>query len=131
MTKAKNKKLNKAKAEKNDEFYTLYEDIENELKHYKEHFKGKVIYCNCDNPYESNFAKYFLVNFNKLGLKKLYATCYSPTAIQEDLFSDNNVINKKAYFLEVNTVASDFSKDQKHCDILEKVLKEKENSLET
>ena len=66
-----NGKLNKAKAAKNDEFYTRLEDIEKELKHYTEHFKGKVVYCNCDDANRSNFFKYFSINFQKLGLKKL------------------------------------------------------------
>ena len=81
----KNTNLHKAKNAKNDEFYTQLSDIENELKHYKEHFKGKVIFCNCDDPYESNFFKYFAMNFNHLGLKKLIATCYtgSPIAGEE------------------------------------------------
>lgn len=56
---------------KNDEFYTQLPDIENELKHYKEHFKNKVVFCNCDDPFESNFFKYFAMNFNALGLKNL------------------------------------------------------------
>jgi hypothetical protein len=72
-----NRNLNNAKKNKNDEFYTKLEDIENELKHYKEHFKNKVIYCNCDNPEWSNFWKYFSFNFSSLGLKKLIATFYS------------------------------------------------------
>ena len=66
-----NENLNKAKAAKNDEFYTRLEDIEEELKHYTEHFKGKVVYCNCDDANRSNFFKYFSTNFQKLGLKKL------------------------------------------------------------
>ena len=66
-----NGNLNKAKAAKNDEFYTRLEDIEKELKHYTEHFKGKVAYCNCDDANRSNFFKYFSTNFQKLGLKKL------------------------------------------------------------
>ena len=66
-----NGNLNKAKAAKNDEFYTRLQDIENELKHYTEHFKGKVVYCNCDDANRSNFFKYFSTNFQKLGLKKL------------------------------------------------------------
>ena len=66
-----NGNLNKAKAAKNDEFYTRLEDIEKELKHYTEHFKGKVVYCNCDDANRSNFFKYFSTNFQKLGLKKL------------------------------------------------------------
>ena len=66
-----NKTLSAASKAKQDEFYTQLSDIENELKHYKEHFKGKVVFCNCDDPYESNFFKYFAMNFNHLGLKKL------------------------------------------------------------
>lgn len=71
MHKGKNENLHKAKAAKNDEFYTRLEDIEKELEHYTEHFKGKVVYCNCDDARESNFFKYFSTNFQKLGLKKL------------------------------------------------------------
>ena len=66
-----NGNLNKAKAAKNDEFYTRLDDIEKELKHYTEHFKGKVVYCNCDDANRSNFFNYFSTNFQKLGLKKL------------------------------------------------------------
>jgi hypothetical protein len=68
--------LHKAQKEKNDEFYTQLTDIEKELAHYTEHFKGKVVYCNCDNPEESNFWKYFLDNFETLGIKKLICTHY-------------------------------------------------------
>lgn len=70
----KNTKLLKAKANKNDEFYTLLEDIEKELKNYTEFFENKIIYCNCDNPKFSNFWKYFNDNFTKFKLKKLYTT---------------------------------------------------------
>ena len=72
-----NTNLHKAKQAKNDEFYTRYEDIENELKHYIEHFKDKVVYCNCDNPEYSNFWKYFVDNFERLHLKKLVTTYYN------------------------------------------------------
>lgn len=68
--------MDKAKKEKADEFYTQRSDIENEMWYYKEQFKDKVIFCNCDDPYESNFFKYFALNFNHLGLKKPIATCY-------------------------------------------------------
>lgn len=71
-----NANLNAAKKAKNDEFYTIYEDIENELQHYPGAFEGKIVYCNCDNPEWSNFWKYFHVNFKKLGLKKLVSTHY-------------------------------------------------------
>lgn len=73
---SKNTNLHKAKKEANDEFYTQYEDIAKEIEHYKEHLKGKVIYCNCDIPHFSNFHKYFLDNFKELELKKLIVTGY-------------------------------------------------------
>lgn len=72
-----NSNLNNARRNKADEFYTPLPFIENELRHYKEHFKGKIVFCNCDDPYESNFFKYFVMNFNFLGLKKLITTCYA------------------------------------------------------
>jgi hypothetical protein len=67
--------LTKAKIQKSDEFYTQLSDIEKELKNYKKHFQGKVVLCNCDDPYESNFFKYFALYFVPLGIKKLIATC--------------------------------------------------------
>lgn len=70
------KNLYNAKQQKKDEFYTQLADIENELKHYKDQFRGKVVFCNCDDPEESNFVKYFSMNFEHLGLKKLIATHY-------------------------------------------------------
>ena len=76
---AKNNNLHKAKTAKNDEFYTQLTDIEKELKHYKNHFKDKTIYCNCDDPQYSNFWKYFHLNFNHFGLKKLIATHFHET----------------------------------------------------
>ncbi len=75
-SKATNGNLHKAKVNKNDEFYTQLTDIEKELMHYKEHFKDKIVYCNCDDPEWSNFWKYFHLNFAHLGLKKLIATFY-------------------------------------------------------
>jgi hypothetical protein len=71
-----NKNLNSAKHAKNDEFYTQLSDIEKELSHYIEHFKYKVVYCNCDDPHTSNFVKYFINNFEALGLKKLIVSGY-------------------------------------------------------
>lgn len=79
--KSLNKKLHKANQIKNDEFYTQLIDIENELRYYKEQFRGKVVFLNCDDPYESNFFKYFASNFNHLGLKKLIATSYAGSPI--------------------------------------------------
>ena len=82
-----NKDLNKAKAAKKDEFYTRLEDIEKELKHYRHHFKGKTVLCNCDDPRCSNFFRYFTLNFEVLGLKKVIATCYKNQDV--DLFSQH------------------------------------------
>ncbi|MGE5457335.1 MAG: adenine-specific methyltransferase EcoRI family protein [Methanococcaceae archaeon] len=96
MAKALNNNLGKAKASKMDEFYTQLADIERELKHYKTHFKDKVIYCNCDDPWISNFFRYFSYNFEKLGLKKLITTCYKNQ--NADLFSKND--SETAIYLE-------------------------------
>lgn len=94
--KAQNKNLNQAKTNKKDEFYTQLSDIERELKYYKKHFKDKVVYCNCDDPRVSNFFHYFSYNFEKLGLKKLVATCYKNQNM--DLFSQNDA--EQAIYLE-------------------------------
>lgn len=82
---AGNSGLSNATKAKKDEFYTQLTDIEKEMRYYRAHFKGKTVFCNCDDPFESNFFKYFVLNFNKLGLKKLIATCYatSPIANQQ------------------------------------------------
>jgi hypothetical protein len=92
-----NKNLTSAKARKNDEFYTQYVDIQKEIEAYIEYdadvFRGKVVYCNCDDPYESNFFRYFVLNFKKLGLKKLITTSYktSPVAnTQLSLLGDDD-----------------------------------------
>ena len=99
MTKqSSNTNLHKAKNNKKDEFYTQLSDIENELRHYKEHFKDKVVYCNCDDPRVSNFFHYFSYNFEHLGLKKLIATCYKNQ--DADLFSTNT--SEQAVYLEYN-----------------------------
>ena len=84
---AKNTALNAAGKAKNDEFYTQLSDIEKEMKHYRKHFKGKTVFCNCDDPYESNFFRFFVLNFNSLGLKKLIATCYAGSPIAGTEFS--------------------------------------------
>ena len=94
--KAANLNLRKASTAKKDEFYTQLSDIENELKHYKKHFKDKVVYCNCDDPRVSNFFHYFSHNFEKLGIKKLITTCYKSQSM--DLFSDNK--SEEAIYLE-------------------------------
>ena len=86
-----NSTLHRAKRQKKDEFYTQLSDIERELKHYKAHFKGKVVYCNCDDPYESNFFKFFAANFNAWGLKKLIATCYRGSPISGEQLSLDHI----------------------------------------
>lgn len=93
-----NRSLHKAKKTKQDEFYTQLNDIERELKHYRNHFKNKVVYCNCDDPRVSNFFHYFSYNFEKLGLKKLITTCYKNQ--EPDLFSQNK--SEEAIYLEYN-----------------------------
>lgn len=129
--------LTNAKNIKADEFYTQMPDIEAELRHYKEHFKEKVVLCNCDDPYESNFFKYFAMNFNYLGLEKLIATSYSESAFafqQLPLFDIKDMIitsdgSKPASKIEINEV-----KDE-NCDgaiglaDVEYLIKNKENTL--
>lgn len=94
--KATNKFLQKAKKSKSDEFYTQLSDIDRELQHYKNHFKDKVVYCNCDDPKISNFFQYFVSNFRELGLKKLIASCYRKQEI--DLF--NTEKSESGFFYE-------------------------------
>lgn len=96
-----NSNLTNAKRAKNDEFYTQYGDIEKEIGAYLDFnsnvFRDKVVYCNCDDPYESNFFRYFALNFNKLGLKQLITTSYKPSPIantQLGLFSDDKTLAK-------------------------------------
>lgn len=96
-----NKNLTNAKRVKNDEFYTQYSDIQKEIAAYLEYspdvFRGKVVYCNCDDPFESNFFRYFVLNFNKLGLKQLITTSYKPSPVantQLQLFGDDKTLPK-------------------------------------
>ncbi len=91
-----NENLQRARREKNDEFYTQLSDIENELRHYIGHFSGKVVYCNCDDPRVSNFFHYFSYNFERLGLKKLITACYRNQ--QFDMFSRHD--SERAIWLE-------------------------------
>ena len=104
-----NKNLNAAKTAKKDEFYTQLTDIERELQHYWQHFRDKVVLCNCDDPYESNFFKYFALRFNQLGLKKLICTCYNGSPVQgNELMIDfgdfTNEPKKIAYKVEITEV---------------------------
>lgn len=107
-----NSSLNKAAKVKNDEFYTHLADIEKELKHYKNQFRGKIVYSNCDDPFESNFFKYFAANFNALGLKKLITTSFNKSPIagrQLSLFEMEGMKSIKpkdaeAHRIEINEV---------------------------
>lgn len=91
-----NERFDNAKRNKNDEFYTRLEDIEKELGHYKDYFKDKTILCNCDDPRISNFFKYFALNFNNYGIKKIISTCYKNQDV--DLFTQNEC--EKAVYIE-------------------------------
>jgi hypothetical protein len=120
MTEGKslNRSLDTAKASKQDEFYTQYVDIQKEVEAYLEFdpdtFRGKVVYCNCDDPFESNFFKYFAANFNKLALKKLITTSYdgSPIAGQGTLFPEYNEGNGKRQKPKALAVILDHVKDE-------------------
>lgn len=134
---AKNLNLRNADRAKQDEFYTQLVDIEQELKYYKAAFFNKVVFCNCDDPYESNFFKYFAMNFNHLGLKKLICTCYatSPVAwVQLSLFDNAEIVVKKEngkqpYKIEITEV-QDYNADGA-VDLadVEYLLKNKKNVL--
>ena len=98
---ANSSSFNKAKKAKSDEFYTQYDDIQKEIEAYLEFnknvFRNKVVYCNCDDPFESNFFRYFVLNFNKLGLKQLITTSYKPSPVantQLGLFGDDKTLVK-------------------------------------
>jgi len=114
--KSSNKNLRTANKAKNDEFYTQLADIEKELKYYKSQFKDKVVYCNADDPFESNFFKYFASNFNALGLKKLIATSYTKSPVvggQLPLFNVEGLKNtsKKEPFKIVIKEVKDLNND--------------------
>ena len=111
--------LSAAKSAKKDEFYTQLTDIERELQHYWSHFRDKVVLCNCDDPYESNFFKYFALRFNQLGLKKLICTCYNGSPVQgnelllhfEGLDSEPTKIAYKVEITEVRDLNGDGAVD--------------------
>ncbi len=109
---AGNEALSNRNRDPRDEFYTQLVDVEKELRHYRDQFEGKVVFCNCDDPYESSFFKYFAMNFNHLGLKKLIATCYSGSPIAGDQLSLLDLpslvlqaTEKQAYKVEISEVA--------------------------
>ena len=131
---ARNKDLIAANKAKKDEFYTQLNDIENELRHYRQHFRGKTVLCNCDDPYESNFFRYFALNFNRLGLKKLMATCYSGSPIagtQLSLFGDETEEERRTPYKAVVTTVHDTTGDG-GVDILDvaELFRNGENSIE-
>lgn len=107
---AGNRVLQNAKRKKKDEFYTQLPDIENELRHYKAHFTGKTVYCNCDDPAESKFIEYFVRNFNTLGLKELIATSFSGSSVggtQMELFDTGDAARigaGEAFFMRLRRV---------------------------
>lgn len=130
-----NSQLTNAKKVKNDEFYTRLTDIEKELRHYRKHFKDKIVFCNCDDPFESNFFKYFVLNFNRLGLKKLIATCYATSPIANQQLSLFDVLggdetNKNKPYKAVVTKIYDATGDG-GIDMLDvaELFKNKENEL--
>jgi len=128
-----------AKRNKADEFYTRMPDIEKELRYYKDYFRDKVILCNCDDPYESNFFKYFSINFNYLRIKKLIATCYagSPVAgTQLTLFetetSESKTNNlKQAYKIEITEIEDENSDGAFNLTDVEYLLKNNNNIFTT
>ncbi|MGI6013223.1 MAG: adenine-specific methyltransferase EcoRI family protein [Oscillospiraceae bacterium] len=129
--------LEKAKRSKADEFYTQLSDIEAELRHYREQFRGKVIFCNCDDPYESNFFKYFALNFNFFGLKKLIATCYGGSPIMGEQLSLFDVEPlqfvvedaKPAYKIEITEVSDENGDGAIDLADVEWLLKNRKNTL--
>lgn len=132
-----NRNLSQAKKAKNDEFYTQLTDIEKELAHYRKHFKGKVVLCNCDDPFESNFFKYFVLNFNRLGLKKLIATSYSGSPIafrQLNLFDFKDGVapdgRKRAYKAVVTVVHGKSASSGYGMDDIANLFVSGENKLE-
>lgn len=132
---AGNSNLVRANREKNDEFYTRLTDIEKELKHYRNHFAGKSVLCNCDDPFESNFFKYFVLNFNTLGLKNLLATSYTGSPIANQQLSLFDVVggdeaNKNKPYKAIVTKVYDVSGNG-GIDMLDvaELFKRKENLL--
>ena len=128
-----NKNLHKAKNAKKDEFYTQLPDIEKEMKHYKGQFRGKVVYCNCDDPFESNFFKYFAANFNALGLKKFITTSYVKSPIvggQLPLFEVEGLkpSGKEPFKIEIKEVTDINKNGAINLDDVEYLLKHDKNT---
>ena len=136
---AGNSNLHKALMNRKDEFYTQLVDIELELKYYRKHFKDKVVFCNCDDPYESNFFKYFAMNFNYLGLKKLVATCYQGSPVVGEQFeqlslfdilpSEENTPKRYPYKIEITEVIDVNGDGAIDLSDVEYLLRNKNNAL--
>lgn len=144
---AGNANVHASRAGKTDEFYTQLSLIENELKHYREHFKDKVVFCNCDDPFESNFFKYFAMNFNSLGLKKLISTCYATSPItgnELDYYVEKNGQisflpvantvpmqdnNKQPYRVEITEVNDENGDGRVDLADVEYLIKNKKNTM--
>ena len=132
-----NRELNKASVAKKDEFYTQLTDIEKEMRYYRNYFKDKTVLCNCDDPYESNFFKYFAMNFNSLGLKKLIATCYVTSPFmytQLSLFGDDDettagIEGAKPYKVEITEVTDENGDGRIDLADVEYLLRNKKNTL--
>ena len=120
-----NKNMNKAKVAKDDEFYTRMEDIEKEVLQYTEYFKGKIVLCNCDNPFESNFFKFFASQFKNFGLKKLIATCYYGGAFKPQGI---NLFDKGAYAVVMNEYIGDLQDVESWLEEQKTLLKESKKS---
>ena len=131
---ASNKNLNRAKKNKDDEFYTLYSTIEKEIPYYEDQFRGKTVYCNCDDPHWSNFFRYFIYNFNRLGLRRLICSCFAGKAIygvQRDLFHEEKILSKPgvAWCADIHTVVdAELPEDKELLDV-EKLITLPGNSL--
>ena len=117
--------MNKAKVAKDDEFYTRMEDIEKEVLQYTEYFKGKIVLCNCDNPFESNFFKFFASQFKNFGLKKLIATCYYGGAFKPQGI---NLFDKGAYVVVMNEYIGDLQDVESWLEEQKTLLKESKKS---
>lgn len=148
MGMARNSSLNKAAQAKKDEFYTQLSDIEKELRYYKAFFQDKIVLCNCDDPYESNFFKYFAMNFNALGLKKLITTCYATSSVTGEEFqyyvdnsgqlsfvpSENNVLVQRAsehkpYKVEITAVIDENRDGRIDLSDVEYLMRNKKNTM--
>lgn len=133
-----NRNLRNANKAKKDEFYTQLVDIELEMKNYRECFKGKTVLCNCDDPYESNFFKYFAMNFNFLGLKKLIAVSYAGSPItysQLTIFGEEEILLRdynnsiKPYKIEITEVKDENCDGAIDLADVEYLIKNKKNVL--